>query len=70
MGDGSDEVALMIRFTLVLGLVFVWAFTRARLAAFAQKTMRAVDIEYQRRQAPAVLPPAAAPAKDAAEAAS
>jgi len=30
-------------------VLFVWAFARVALAAFSQKTIRSLDLEYQRR---------------------
>jgi hypothetical protein len=50
-----DVVIVMIKFVLTLSLLLVWAFTRSRLAAFAQETARSLELEYE-RQAPAVLP--------------
>lgn len=44
----------MFTFTLAMALLLVWAFARVRLAAFAQKTMRSLDLEYQRRAPVAV----------------
>ena len=39
----------MLRFELALAVLLVWAFARVRLAAFARKTMGAIDPEYERR---------------------
>ncbi len=47
----------MLRFAIVLAVLLIWAFARVRLAAFAQKTMRSLELDYPRRlQSPAIDP--------------
>jgi hypothetical protein len=57
----------MITVTLALAVLFVWAFARVALAAISQKTIRSLDLEYQRRDG-VDLSPASEPETNAAEA--
>lgn len=56
----------MFRFTFALALLFVGAFTRSTLAAFAQEQARSLGLEYERRPH-AVLSAASELEQDAAK---
>ena len=47
----------MLRFAIALGVLLVWAFARLTLAAFAEKTMRSLELDYPRRlESPGIDP--------------
>jgi len=52
-----EEVAVMLNFAVALAVLLVWAFARVRLAAFAEKTMRSLELDYPRRLQSRVIDP-------------